>query len=138
MQICNVRLGKRRDCRTELDLRIGAAFVFKPCTSKKHFANILDGVISYGSSNSLSGSPRAEKLLLIKSRPNLVSPTLDCGRTLTRPSKALSLSSSGSVVGKDLKNKFDFTRERVRLFDMDATRAIHELCKEASKSKSYS
>uniref|UniRef100_A0A915EA74 DNA topoisomerase n=1 Tax=Ditylenchus dipsaci TaxID=166011 RepID=A0A915EA74_9BILA len=39
------------------------------------------------------------------------------------------------LVGKDLNNKFDFTREWVRLFDMDATRAIHELCKEAKQVK---
>uniref|UniRef100_A0A915D666 DNA topoisomerase n=1 Tax=Ditylenchus dipsaci TaxID=166011 RepID=A0A915D666_9BILA len=42
---------------------------------------------------------------------------------------------SEQLVGKDLNNKFDFTWERVRLFDMDATRAIHELCKEAKQAK---
>uniref|UniRef100_A0A915D937 DNA topoisomerase n=1 Tax=Ditylenchus dipsaci TaxID=166011 RepID=A0A915D937_9BILA len=97
------------DCRTELDLRIGAAF-----TPPKHFANILDGVISYGSCQF---------------------PTLGFVVERYKAIKSFVSEQFWKLVGKDLNNKFDFTWERVRLFDMDATRAIHELCKEAKQAK---
>uniref|UniRef100_A0A915CV06 DNA2/NAM7 helicase helicase domain-containing protein n=1 Tax=Ditylenchus dipsaci TaxID=166011 RepID=A0A915CV06_9BILA len=54
-----------------------------------------------------------------------VSNTGICGRTL----QVLEVS------GQRSQQQIDFTRERVRLFDMDATRAIHELCKEAKQVK---
>uniref|UniRef100_A0A915ECW2 SAM domain-containing protein n=1 Tax=Ditylenchus dipsaci TaxID=166011 RepID=A0A915ECW2_9BILA len=85
------------DCRTELDLRIGAAFTrLQTLHLQKHFANILDGVISYGSCQF---------------------PTL------------------GFVVERYKAIKSFVSEQFWKLFDMDATRAIHELCKEAKQVK---
>uniref|UniRef100_A0A915DD97 DNA topoisomerase n=1 Tax=Ditylenchus dipsaci TaxID=166011 RepID=A0A915DD97_9BILA len=103
------------DCRTELDLRIGAAFTrLQTLHLQKHFANILDGVISYGSCQF---------------------PTLGFVVERYKAIKSFVSEQFWKLVGKDLNNKFDFSWERVRLFDMDATRAIHELCKEAKQAK---
>uniref|UniRef100_A0A915EVU6 DNA topoisomerase n=1 Tax=Ditylenchus dipsaci TaxID=166011 RepID=A0A915EVU6_9BILA len=127
------------DCRTELDLRIGQhSLVFNPAPPK-HFANILDGVLAMEVQNLVKREPPGLKNICLSKADGIWS---DCvslnGGQFPTLGFVVERYKFWKLVGKDLNNKFDFSWERVRLFDMDATRAIHELCKEAKQPRSYS